>query len=254
MQLSKDDLYERIKDLKSKKEFEKEIQNRYDHYDGLLDKDTVALLLIDELGKNTQGMSKIADITADSDCTVRGTVSNIYELRTFTRKNGSEGQVVNLDIHDETGTCRLVLWDKDVQHIQNNEIQIGTKVKIINGYTKNGYSGLEINLGRWGLLETDSTQTTERQHVDDTIIKGTLIEKQPTRAFFKDSGEFGFVTKIKVKQESDEKYITVWDKKVKELQKYKIGDKINLRNITIKQNGNQSELHVNGQCVIEKSK
>jgi replication factor A1 len=254
MQQSHDDLYECIKDLKSKPEFSQEIQARYTQYEELFDKDTIALLLIDELGKNTQGITKIEDIRPDTDCTVVGTVSNIYDPRTFTRKNGSEGKVTNIDISDETGTCRLVLWDKDVQQIQNNEIQIGSKVKIINGYTKNGYSGIEVNLGRWGLLETESPDRTNFHEDNDTTITGELIDKEPTKAFFKDSGEFGFVTKIKIKQKDCEKHLTVWDTKVKEIQKYKIGDKIILKNITIKENGTHQELHVNGQCIIEQSK
>ena len=262
MQQSKDQLYELIKDLKTKEEFEKEIQERYQQYEQLFNEDTVALFIIDELGKNKQVISKIADLKPDSDHAVVGTVTNIYELRTFTRKNGTSGRVVNLDISDDTGTCRLVLWDKDVDQIKNKDIKKGTKIKIINGYTKNGYSGLEINLGRWGLLETETNDTSEIKETEpDEIkgtepdeIKGTLIEKEATRAFFKDTGEFGFVTKIKIKDDKGEKHITIWDEKVKEIQKYKIGDQILLKNVTVKQNNGRTELHANGHCTIKQFK
>ena len=251
MQQSKDELYEHIKDLKTKKEFEKEIQEHYQKYEQLFDKDTIALLIVDGLGKNKQVISKIADLKPDSDYVVAGTVTNIYDLRTFTRKNGTSGRVVNLDINDETGTCRLVLWDKDVDQVKNKEIKNGTKIKIINGYTKNGYSGLEINLGRWGILEIKSNETSDIKEAGSDEINGILIEKNPTKAFFKDSGEFGFVTKIKIKSNDKEKHITIWDDKVKEIQKYHIGDHIKLINITLKQNNGQTELHANGHCMIE---
>jgi replication factor A1 len=254
MQQSKDQLYELIKDLKTKEEFEKEIQERYQKHEQLFDKDTVALLLIDELGKNKQVISKIADLKPDSDHAVVGTVTNIHELRTFTRKNGTSGRVVNLDISDDTGICRLVLWDKDVDQIKNKDIKKGTKIKIINGYTKNGYSGLEINLGRWGLLETESHDTSEIKETEPDEIKGILIEKEATRAFFKDTGEFGFVTKIKIKDGQGEKHITIWDEKVKEIQKYKIGDMLVIKDITMKQNNGRTELHANGNCAIEQFK
>lgn len=250
MQQTKDELYEDIKDLKTKKEFEAEITKRYNKYDGLLDHDTIALLIIDELGLNKKAISKITDLKADSDHVVIGTVTNIYDPKTFTRKNGTSGKVANLDISDDSGTCRLVLWDKDVDQVEKKEIKIGSKVKIINGYTKNGYSGLEINLGRWGLLEIEENGNLEENSSNPEDINGILIEKQPTKAFFRDSGEFGFVTKIKIKAENVEKLVTIWDDKVKEIQKYKIGNQIRLKNITIKQSNGQIELHANGNCTI----
>jgi len=51
-----------------------------------------------------------------------------------------------------------------------------------------------------------------------------------------------------------EKHITIWDEKVKEIQKYKIGDQILLKNVTLKQNNGRTELHANGHCAIEQIK
>ena len=263
MQQSKNQLYELIKDLKTKKEFEKEIQKRYQKYEQLFNEDTIALFIVDELGKNKQVLSKIGNLTPDSDHAIVGTVTNIYEIKTFTKKNGTSGKVANLDISDDTGTCRLVLWNKDVEQIKNKNIKKGSKIKIINGYTKNGYSGLEINLGRWGLLEVESEGSSDvketvsddyssDKEIESDTINGVLIEKEPTRAFFKDTGEFGFVTKITIKEGDSEKHLTVWDDKVKEIQKHKIGDQILLKNITIKQNNGRTEMHVNGYCTIMK--
>ncbi len=42
--------------------------------------------------------------------------------------------------------------------------------------------------------------------------------------FSRDNGEFGFVTNINMKSKSEEVEITVWDEKVKEIKKFKIGD------------------------------
>ena len=71
-----------------------------------------------------------------------------------------------------------------------------------------GFSGLEINLGRWGLIDIEPENTPEISQVkreEPDVIKGTLLSKEPTKAFFKDSGEFGFVTTIKIKNEKGEK-------------------------------------------------
>jgi len=255
MHKTKDELYELIKDLKTKDEFEKEIEKRVKDYDNLMDEDTIALFIVDELGRNKQVVSKIADLKPNLDYTIVGKITNIYDSKTFKRKNGTSGKVLNLDISDNTGTCRLVIWNKDVEEVKNKDIKAGTTVKIINGYTKDGYAGLEINLGRWGLLEVepdDVSPIVQLQSEDLNEIKGTLIHKEPTKAFFKDSGDFGFVTTIKIKEKDEEKQLTLWDTKVKEIQKFKIGDQIVIKDVTTKQYNGKKELHVNGKSLIKR--
>jgi len=255
MHKNKDQLYEFIKDLKTKNEFEEEIKKRQKDYDGLLDENTVALLIVDELGRNKQNISKIKDLEPGLECTVYGKVTNINESRSFTRKNGSSGTVVNLELTDDTGTCMLVLWNKDVELVKNKTIQKDINVKIINGYIKNGFNGLELNVGQWGLLEIepeDMPVFNNEQPADRKNIKGALLEVEPTRAFFKDSGEFGFVTNIKMKDENGIKQLTIWDEKVKEIQGFKQGDLIEISNINIRQKNGKTEMHVNGRSGIKK--
>jgi phosphopantetheine adenylyltransferase len=60
MHKTKTELYDLIKDIRTKKDFEKELKTRYKNYDGLLDEATIALLMVDELGRNKQSIDKIA--------------------------------------------------------------------------------------------------------------------------------------------------------------------------------------------------
>jgi len=245
MHRSKELLYESIKDLKSKQEFEKEIKSKSIDFGNLLDEDTIALLIVDELGRNYQVLKKIGEIESNSEYTVTGMVERIYESRQFKKKNGKIGKVINLDIKDDTGSCRLVLWNKDVDLIKIKKIKVGTKLKIINGYTKKGYSGIEINLGRWGLLdiESDLSVTSEEKILNE--INGKLIFKEPTKVFFKDSGDVGFVTSIKIKNNGIEQKITLWDAKVKEIQKYKLGEILKIEDVEVRNFNGQEEFHVN---------
>lgn len=252
MHKSKKMLYELIQDLKSKQDFEKEIKKRVVEFDNLLDEDTVALLIIDELGRNNCVITKIYDLKPKSEYTVIGKVVNIYESRQFKRKNGKKGKVINLDIKDDTGFCRLVLWDKDVDLIKNKNINKGTELKIINGYTKKGYSGVELNLGRWGLLELESNnldKKNDENFIKLNEIKGKLVRKDATKVFFKDNGEVGFVTNIIINNDGIEKKIILWDAKVKEIQKVGLGEKLIIKDITISRKNGVEELHTN-----EKSK
>ena len=258
MHKTKTELIELIADLKTKKDFEKEIKTRYKNYDGLLDQDTIALLIVDELGRNKQSITKIVDLAPDGDYTVVGRVLSISDSKTFKRKNGTPGKVINLEITDETASCRFVLWNGDIDQIKNKEIQPGTIVKIINGYTKLGYTGgMEINLGRWGLLEVEPidiySQEEQPKHNADEIT-GVLVHKESTKAFFKDDGEFGFVTTITIKEHDTKKEITLWDRCVKDIQAYKIGEIITLKNVAKKFGNGKTEFHVNENSTIEKHK
>ena len=68
MHKTKTELLELSADIKPKKEFEKEINRQYTLYDELLDKDTIAYLLVDQLGRNIQSISKIPYVIFEIGC------------------------------------------------------------------------------------------------------------------------------------------------------------------------------------------
>lgn len=255
MHKSKEQLYSDIKDIKSKDEFEKEIDNLKKEYDGLLDDDTIALLIVDELGQNKENISKIKELESNTESTVFGKVTKINESRNFNRKNGSTGRVVNLELTDETGKCGLALWDKDVELVKSNTIKEGTNIKIINGYIKDGYTGIEINVGRWGLIEIEPeiTPNYNKEKVSEKkMLKGKIVKIEPTRAFFKDDGKFGFVTNINLETQNEVIQITVWGEKVKEIQNLKQGDSVEIKDIDSREKNGVKELHINSKGVIKK--
>ena len=213
------------------------------------------MLIVDELGRNKENTLKIKDLKPGIDSTIFGNVTKINQSRNFNRKNGSTGHVVNLEVTDETGSCGLALWDKDVQLVKNKAIKRGTNIKIINGYVKEGFNGIEINVGRWSSIEIEPTNepNTEINVLPvSNVLKGKLIEIEPTRAFFKDNGDFGFVTKIKLETNEEIKQVTVWDEKVKEIQKIKKGSNIEISDIDIRGKNGDKELHVNSKGIIKK--
>jgi replication factor A1 len=253
MQHLKTHLYEKVKDIYSKEDFFVKVEKLRTEYDDLLDEDIAALFIVDEAGRNTENIYKIKDVEDRIDCSIFGKVTNIQKARTFSRKNGSSGRVVNLELSDETGSINLALWDKDVDLVKNKKIKVGTSIKVINGYVKTGYKGLELNTGKYSQLIIEPEDIPKEVETSNQIsdkIKGKLIEIEPSKAFFKDDGEFGFVTNIKIKTNDKINRIAVWNEKVKEIQKFKKGDEIEIQNINYK-NGNK-EFHVNGNAIIKK--
>lgn len=253
MHKSKNDLYELVKDILTEKEFEERISKMRKECDALLDDDTIALFIIDELGRNNLNIYEINNLKPGIEATIFGIIISIEESRTFKRKNGTFGKVVNLEINDESGSCYLVLWDEDADLISNGKIRIGTNVKVVNGYVKEGMKGLEINIGRFGMIVVEPEDMPKidcKAGKDLNRINGMIIEIQPTRPFFKESGDFGFVTNISLETDDGVKNLVLWDNKVKEIQNYKVGDKISIENFDRKSKNGSIELHINGRAIL----
>ncbi|MGQ4912052.1 MAG: OB-fold nucleic acid binding domain-containing protein [Candidatus Thorarchaeota archaeon] len=120
------------------------------------------------------GMTSIADLAKGMwDVDIEGQVSQIQEMRTFTRKDGSEGRVQNLVLVDKTGKVRAVFWDEDVDKI--SKVKIGDVIRISHGYVKEGFmQNLELVAGRKSTIEINPK--------DSKLIKMDLsdVTYQPT--------------------------------------------------------------------------
>jgi len=258
MDISKQEIYEMVSESLSWDQFEQEIQKRYKEYDTLFDTDTVALLIADELGKNTQSILSISDLHPGVEATIVGTITYMDSVKTFQRKNGSSGRYVRLGLTDETGSIVLLLWNDDTSRIESNMIQPGSSIKIINGYTKKGYQGVEIHVGKWSSIEPINAPLEKNENTTDVAktpgvhLKGSIQEIEATRVFFKDDGGYGFVTTIVLLCNEGKKQVTFWDEQVKVLQGFKKGDQINIHHVDIRENGGAIEFHVNGKAVIKK--
>lgn len=152
MYKTKSELYELVKDLMAEEKFNEEITKRYNEYEELLSEDAIAYLIVDELGKNVMEKITISDLKDGDSVSLEVKVEDIKKPREFKRKNGSLGQVANIFVTDETATCRLTLWDKDVEAVLDGKIKKGSTIRIVNGYVKDSNFGLEINIGKWGLF------------------------------------------------------------------------------------------------------
>lgn len=244
MQRTQGDLYPLVKDLRTKAQFTREISKRYQAYGELLDKDTIAFLLVDELARNSFSLTPISRLAAGMDATVVATVKGVAEVKTFRKKNGTVGKILNLDIADESGGCRLALWNKDIELVKCKGISVGTRIRVINGYTKDSYGCAELNLGKWGMLEVEPMAEQTSDSSIDQVLSGVLVSREATRAFFKENGEIGFVTSITIKTTSGEILpVTLRDASVKSIQGIKLGESIALQRGPNATNNGADEWH-----------
>ena len=98
-----------------------------------------------------KAMSKIEDIRdGQQRVIVEGRVANISGPRTVSsRKTGEELKVADVTISDNTGSIKLVLWNKQIP-----QVNVNTRIRIEEGYVKTYRDELQMSVGQWGMIIT----------------------------------------------------------------------------------------------------
>ena len=82
------------------------------------------------------------------------TVTHVDASREF-EKSGVKGKVAKATIKDETGECKLSLWNEQI-----DEIKKGEKIKITGGWADEYKGEIQVSSGKFGkieVLERDET-------------------------------------------------------------------------------------------------
>lgn len=112
------------------------------------------------------GMKDIVDLTVDMrDVDIQGKIATIYEVRTFTRKDGGEGKVQNVVIADKTSKVRVTFWGDDIDKIA--DAQEGDVLRILHGYMKEGFrGGVELQVGNRAEIMLNPKGTSKLKQLD----------------------------------------------------------------------------------------
>jgi len=202
--LKYEDVINKIKDKSnlSQQDIDDKIKKKLDQLSGLISREGAAHIIANELGV------KIFDSVVDARrykvkdlnplqkyVELLGKVVKLYEVRTFQREERT-ARVCSMLIGDETGSCRLVLWDeKLIDLVANNKIKDNDILLVKNAYVKenNGYK--EIHLGSNGELQINpegETIAEVAQAQKPAVTKKKINELQEN-----DFAEvFGFIVQI----------------------------------------------------------
>ena len=142
--------YSLVSNLITKENFINEIKKRREKYGNLLTDEAIAYLIVDELDRNPGNKMKIGDVYDGIHATIEAEIVKINPVETVEGKD-KKHKILKVLIKDETGKCQLVLWNEEIDRLAE-KLQEGKKVKIINGYVRENIYGLQISLGKWGLL------------------------------------------------------------------------------------------------------
>jgi len=77
---------------------------------------------------------------------IEGEITEVSEPRPF-NKFGKEGKVANAVLKDNSGSVKLTLWNE-----QADQVKVGDKIKISNGWSDEYMGELQVSTGRFGSL------------------------------------------------------------------------------------------------------
>lgn len=262
-----DSIYEKLSHVISKQDFQQRIQDKVEKLGGLCDEFMAAELVANDLGFSDVGRDivKIGNITAESgQVNFAAKVISVFDAKEFTRNDGTIGRVGNLIVGDETGKIRVTLWDNMADLIKAGKIKAGQNLQM-SGYVKQGYSGVEVNIGNNGVLtETDeeievtaSSQKIKdiKDGMGDINLTGKVLEISESRAFQKKDGSSGKVGNLLLGDSTGTIRVTLWDEKTELLNRLEYGDTVEIINAYARENAfNQKvELQIGNRSIIRKS-
>jgi len=145
-------LYDRAKDMLVKEEFESRVRSKIEEWGALLDDDSAARLVLDELGRGTANFQTLKELREGMEVTLRVRIDGFSPVREFRRQDGSPGRVINADISDDTGRSHLVLWDDDVALVEQGRYRQGMTLRLLDCFVRASRFGMEVSRGKFGAI------------------------------------------------------------------------------------------------------
>lgn len=130
------------------------------------------------------------------------TVGKIFKISRVVEFNhgGRPGKVVNLFISDGTAYVRLPLWNDQVKLVEDEEINVGDIVQIINAMAREGMFGIELNLGKYGRIVLLEEEEIEFPDVKELISHYLSPDARLERIAIKNATPGNFETRAFIVQ------------------------------------------------------
>jgi len=260
-------IYNKLNNVISKEDFLQRVQEKVESMGGLCDEPMAAMLVANELGFSDVGRDsvKVENITADSgQINFVAKVVSVFEIKEFTRNDGTIGRVGNIIVGDETGKIKLTLWDNMADLIKTGKIVAGQTLQI-SGYAKQGYSGVEVNVGNNGVL-TESEEEIDvaannqkikdiKDGMGDLNLTGKVLEISEVRTFQRKDGTNGKVGNLLLGDSTGTVRVTLWDDRTEFMNQVEYGDTVELVSAYARENAftQKVELQVGNRSIIKKS-
>jgi Single-stranded DNA-binding replication protein A (RPA), large (70 kD) subunit and related ssDNA-binding proteins len=202
------------------------IQNAYSKVNNFSQKvelsagNSAAIDIIDTEVEYEQKFSKISEIEDGMNgVNLSGVILDISDVRTFSRKDGSEGTIGTFTIGDDTGKIRVSLWDDKTIYL--DEFDFGESVDILNAYSRlNNFSQtVELNIGSRGNVIASEKEVLYQEKFDNIndilpgksySVQGRIIEIGEVREFERDDGTQNSVSNVELEDDTGKIRVALW--------------------------------------------
>jgi replication factor A1 len=151
--------------------------------------------------------------------------------RTFTRRDGSTGELVEAVIGNEDGTFRLVCWSPPLLEA----VQAGSNIILRGVSARSSDRGTEYSIGETGSIAPAGREITlpisriaDLQEGGSYALAGTVVSTQSPRSFVTRNGRPSSVRNLVLADETGEVPVVVWGEKA--LEHLIPGDRIEIYN------------------------
>ena len=269
------EIYEKVKDKLSEEEFQSKM-------DEIL-KENEGISFIDDVYAAQQVASNydttedepisegekysdlpIEDLEAGSQNFITGRIKSISNPKSFKSRKGKSGKVCNMELMDNTGEIRVVLWTENIKLLKKfNE---GDIVKITDVDIKDGYMGnleanlrprstivtlKDVDLSRYPEVEIKISNIADLEPDTKANIVARII-RIPTPRTYEKNGKEGKVTSLELKDATGEVSYTLWNNAVDLIDELELdaGDSVKILNAQVQErNGEISLSHWDGRII-----
>ena len=175
MSISVDELYQKLIDSGiSEAELEKQVRKKVSEFGGFMSKQGILFIIAKENGIYLQSPEiseecceeleeeiDYDEFTIDvselkeemKNIVLLGKILQVYELREFSRKDGTVGKVGSFLLGDVSQEIKIILWDDKVDIVKNEFFRVDEIIRVIGAYSKKGRNdNLEVHLGKRGKI------------------------------------------------------------------------------------------------------
>jgi replication factor A1 len=237
-------------------EFREAVEEKVEEMGGLADEETAAMLIVHELTDDT--VEGVADIEAGmEEAKFAAKVVSVGDLRTFERDGeDSEGQVINVEVADETGWIRVAFWDEQAESAAE-ELENGDVLKI-SGRPQEGYNGIEVSADHAEPadididVELDGPDTIEALSMgqSDVTLTGLVLDTDSVRTFERDDGSEGRVANLTLGDDTGRTRVTLWDDQTAHAEELAPGATVELVDGYVRERNGDLEVYLSARSTL----
>lgn len=178
-----------------------------------------------------------------------GSVKDVSQSSSFTRRDSSSGRVMRFVLVDQTDKIQIVVWNEKVDELEK-VLKKGLTLWLVNAKVKKAMDdALEVHVDSGTYVET--VASTERfwkiadlkAGLNQVNVEGEVASKPLLREVKTSKGELVKLAVFELKDETGSIWVSAWRKHAENARKLKIGENVAIKNGLVKKGfGDQTEI------------